>query len=239
VFELDSFTFDDFVQAMRFSSEEMDCEMFVEIHCAVLKKLVNATGDEGGAVQVSLPDFPVDDSDESEEEDEDEDEEEPPKPAAGPGRMTTRRSLAMEEAQTIKSHIGNDSEEDETKIHRAAEMFEKYGWIERLRKRDFRNGGWQMVMIGLLHQMSARPRSEQTCNDILKHLAPLDAEPTQYTALEQYRTLDINMRTKALQIICMLSLETKAIRNYLEECSNQMTELRKEKIEYQKARKAA
>jgi hypothetical protein len=47
------------------------------------------------------------------------------------------------------------------------------------------------------------------------------------------------MRTKALQIICLLSLETKAIRNYLEECSNQMTELRKEKIEYQKARKAA
>jgi hypothetical protein len=240
VFELDSFTFDDFVQAMRFSSEEMECEMFSEIHCAVLKKLVNATGHEGGAVQVSLPDFPVEDSDESDdEEDEEEDEEEPPKPAAKPGRMTTRRSLAMEEAQTIKSQRKEEDEEDETKVHRAAEMFEKYGWIERLRKRDFRNGGWQMVMIGLLHQMSARPRSEQTCNDILKHLAPLDSDPTQYTALEQYRTLDINMRTKALQIICLLSLETKAIRNYLEECSNQMTELRKEKIEYQKARKAA
>ena len=55
---------------------------------------------------------------------------------------------------------------------------------------------------------------------------------------EQYQTLDINLRTKALQMICMLSLETRAIRNYLEECSNQMTELRKEKIEYQKARKA-
>jgi hypothetical protein len=40
-------------------------------------------------------------------------------------------------------------------------------------------------------------------------------------------------------MICLLSLETYAIKNYLEECSNQMTEFRKEKIEHQKGRKAA
>ncbi|KAJ5506714.1 hypothetical protein N7453_005671 [Penicillium expansum] len=241
VFELDSFTFDDFIQAMRFSSDEVDCELFVEVHCAVLKKLVNSSNDDG-AVQISLPDFPVDNSDESEEEDEDEEEEEEaeeesPEPHVKPGRMTTRGSLAKEEAVIIKAQI-NEDEPEETQIHRAGEMFEKYGWIDRLRKRDFRNGGWQLVIVGLLHQLSIRPRSEQICNTILKHLAPLDREPTQDTVEEQYQTLDINLRTKVLQMICMLSLETKAIRNYLEECSNQMTELRKEKIEYQKARKA-
>ena len=94
-----------------------------------------------------------------------------------------------------------------------------------------------MVMIGLLHQLSSRPRMEKACNDILKELAPLDVEPTQEIAQRQYATLDINLRVRALQIICMLSLETKAIRNYLEECSVQMTEFRKEKIEYQRARK--
>ena len=94
-----------------------------------------------------------------------------------------------------------------------------------------------MVVIGLLHQLSSRPRMEKVCNDILKQLAPLDAEPTQEIAQRQYATLDINLRVRALQIICMLSLETKAIRNYLEECSVQMTEFRKEKIEYQRARK--
>ncbi|KAJ5604052.1 hypothetical protein N7537_007008 [Penicillium hordei] len=239
VFELDSFTFDDFIQAMRFSSDEVDCELFVEVHCAVLKKLVNSSNDDG-AVQISLPDFPVDDSDESEEEGEEEEEEaeeESPEPQVKPGRMTTRGSLAKEEAVIIKAQI-NEDEPEETQIHRAGEMFEKYGWIDRLRKRDFRNGGWQLVIVGLLHQLSIRSRSEQICNTILKHLAPLDREPTQYTVQEQYHTLDINLRTKVLQMICMLSLETKAIRNYLEECSNQMTELRKEKIEYQKARKA-
>ncbi|KAA8648159.1 uncharacterized protein ATNIH1004_004042 [Aspergillus tanneri] len=80
---------------------------------------------------------------------------------------------------------------------------------------------------------------EKVCNEILKHLAPLDAEPTKATVQRQYSTLDVNLRIQALQIICLLSLETKAIRNYLEECSNQMTEFRKEKIEYQKARKVA
>ncbi|KAJ5256994.1 DDT domain superfamily [Penicillium angulare] len=244
VFQLDSFTFDDYLQAMRFSSEEIDCELLVELHCAILKKLVNAEEDDG-AIQISLPDFPSEDSDESDEddegddeEDEEEEDEEDEVPPAKATRMTTRSSLAKKEAEEIKAHI-DEEEPAEVRIHRAAEMFEKYGWVDRLRKRDFRNGGWELVMIGLLHQLSLRPRSEQTCNEILQHLAPLDEPPTQQTAQEQYRTLDINLRSKALQMITMLSLETKAIRNYLEECSNQMTEFRKEKIEHQKARKAA
>ncbi|GMF75808.1 unnamed protein product [Aspergillus oryzae] len=218
VFQLDSFTFDDFLQAMRFSSEDVDCELFVEVHCAVLKKLVNSEKDENGAVQISLPDLPADDS-ESDEEDQEEEVEETPEPEPVVTRMTTRSSLAKAEAENLKAQANRSrSNSVEVKIHRAAEMFGDYGWIDRLRKRDFRNGGWELVMIGLLHQLSARPRMEKVCNDILKHLAPLDAEPTQDTAQRQYATLDINLRVKALQIICMLSLDTKAIRNYLEEC---------------------
>lgn len=238
VFQIDSFTFDDFLQAMRFSSEEMDCELFVELHCAILKKLVNSEN-ENGAVQINLPDFPAEESDESEEEeDEDDEEEEEEEPEESAGRMTTRGSLAKKELETLKTQIDEEEEQD-IQIHRAAEMFTNYGWIDRLRRRDFRNGGWELVMIGLLHQLSVRPRYEGICNEILKHLAPLDAKPNQKTAQQQYSTLDINLRVKALQIITLLSLETKAIRNYLEECSNQMTEFRKVKIEHQKARKAA
>ncbi|KAL1969742.1 hypothetical protein VTN77DRAFT_8295 [Rasamsonia byssochlamydoides] len=240
VFQLDSFTFDDFVQAMRWSSKEVDCELFVEIHCAVLKKLVNAEKDDEGAIQVSLPDLPQEESDESGSEEEEE-EEPTPEPEPVVTRMTTRSSLAKAEAANLKAQQGRRSRSNtaELKVHRAAEMFGDYGWIDRLRKRDFRNGGWEMIMVGLLHQLSVRPRMEKVCEEILKHLAPLDAEPTQETARAQYATLDVNLRIQALQIICMLSLETKAIKNYLEECSNQMTELRKEKIEYQRARKAA
>ena len=132
-----------------------------------------------------------------------------------------------------------ESTPEEAKVHRAAEMFNDYGWIQRLRKRDFKNGGWQMIVIGLLHQLAGRPRMEKTCEELLKHLAPLNAEPTQETARLQYETMDVNMRVKALQIICMLTLETKTVKTYLEECSLQMTEFRKDKIEHQRARKAA
>ncbi|KAL4761065.1 DDT domain protein [Aspergillus foveolatus] len=242
VFQLDSFTFDDFLQAMRFSSDEMDCELFVEIHCAVLKKLVNAEKDDNGAIQISLPELPVEESEDSDgdevmEEDEQDEPEATPEPAVT--RMTTRGSLAKAEAEGLKATLNGDHNSSEIKTHRASEMLSEYGWIERLRQRDFRNGGWEMIMIGLLHQLSVRPRMEKVCNQILEHLAPLDQEPTQDTARAQYAVLDVNLRIRALQIICMLSLETRAIRNYLEECSNQMTEFRKEKIEYQKARKAA
>ncbi|KAL4742361.1 ATP-utilizing chromatin assembly and remodelling N-terminal-domain-containing protein [Aspergillus similis] len=242
VFQLDSFTFDDFLQAMRFSSDEMNCELFVEIHCAVLKKLVNAEKDNNGAIQISLPELPVEqseDSDEDEEMEKDEQAEPEATPEPAVTRMTTRGSLARAEAEGLKASMNGDHDSSEIKTHRASEMFSEYGWIERLRQRDFRNGGWEMIMIGLLHQLSVRPRMEKVCNQILEQLAPLDQEPTQDTARAQYALLDVNLRIRALQIICMLSLETRAIRNYLEECSNQMTEFRKEKIEYQKARKAA
>jgi archaellum component FlaC len=242
VFQLDSFTFDDFLQAMRFSSDEMDCELFVEIHCAVLKKLVNAEKDDNGAIQISLPELPVEESDDSDEDEEmEEDEQDEPEVTPEPAvtRMTTRGSLAKAEAEGLKASMNGDHDSSEIKTHRASEMLSEYGWIERLRQRDFRNGGWEIIMIGLLHQLSVRPRMEKVCNQILEHLAPLDQEPTQDTARAQYAVLDVNLRIRALQIICMLSLETRAIRNYLEECSNQMTEFRKEKIEYQKARKAA
>lgn len=76
VFQLDSFTFDDFLQAMRFSSDEVDCELFVEIHCAVLKKLVNAEKDNNGAIQISLPELPEEESDDSDEEEEEDEENE-------------------------------------------------------------------------------------------------------------------------------------------------------------------
>jgi ATP-utilising chromatin assembly and remodelling N-terminal/DDT domain/WSTF, HB1, Itc1p, MBD9 motif 1 len=237
VFLLDSFTFDDFVEAMQFSSRQVDCELFNEIHCAVLKKLVNGEDDENGAIQISLPDLPSDDED---EEDSDVDGSSaiptPTPEPEEPVKRTTRSSLNKAPA---KPATRSPSAAVDVRIHRAAEMFDDYGWIERLRKREFRNGGWQLIMVGLLHQLAGRPRLQADCDQILTHLAPLDAEPTQQTAWMKYSSMDVNMRVKALQIICMLTLETKAIKAFLEESSAQMTELRKTKIEHQRARKEA
>ncbi|KAF3483322.1 DDT domain-containing protein [Arthroderma uncinatum] len=236
VFQLDSFTFDDFVEAIQFSSDDVDCELLVEMHCAVLKTLVNAESDQDGAVQISLP--PLPEEDESDEEGEEESEAEP-EPEPEPPRRTTRSSFAKAQAELAEMEEEKPSETEpaEVRTHRAADMFEEYDWIDRLRKRDFKNGGWEIILVGLLNRLSLKPRLQQTCEEILIHMAPLDAEPTQQTARAQYATLDVNLRIQILQIICMLTVETRAVKNYMEECSNQMTEFRKEKIELQRARK--
>lgn len=236
VIKLDSFTFDDFVEAMQFSSVEADCELFVESHCAILKQLVNAASDEEGAVQISLPDLP--DSDDEEEESEEE-ESKPPTPTPEPEYPAKRTRSSLNKVQFAEPPPPEEEENEEVITHRAAEMFDEYGWIDRLRKRDFKHGGWELIMVGLLHQVSGRPRLTNVCNEILTHLAPLDADANIETAQIQYSTMDINLRTQALQVICQLFLETKTVKNFLEEMSNTMTNYRKLKIEHQRARKEA
>ena len=232
---IDSFTFDDFVDAMQFSSDEVDCELLIEVHCAILKKLVNPENEQNGALQISLPDLP-DPSDDEDEDDEDASHETTPEPEV-PAKRTRSSLNKVQFAYEPEAKEG--SEMTDVKTHRAADMFGDYSWIQRLRKRDFKNGGWEMVLVGLLHQLSGRPRLTDSCDKILTHLAPLDADANVQTVRLQYSTMDINLRAEALQIISQLFLETKAVKNFLEEMSNTMTEFRKEKIKHQRERKDA
>ncbi|KAF7892090.1 hypothetical protein EAF00_008392 [Botryotinia globosa] len=240
IFKLDSFTFDDFVEALQFTSEDVDCELFVEIHCAVLKILVNAEADDG-KLQIQLPE--IEESDDEEESDGEASvaPSPTPEPEPKPRGRATRSSLAKAEAEALQKAAEQPPEEPAGPLntHRAAEMEDSLEWIEKLRKRDFKNGGWEAIMVGLLYQLSKDERHFAACEALLVELAPLDSEPTQETARLQYAKLDVNLRIKALQIICMLTMETKAIRGYMEESSEHMTELRKEKIKYQRDKKDA
>lgn len=241
VFKLDSFTFDDFVEAMQFSSEDVDCELFVEIHCAVLKIIVSSEA-EGGEINVtrSLPGM-----EQGEEEDEEPNSEhEPtPEPEIKPKGRATRSSLAKAEAEAaeaarLEAEANPEPVEEEAKVlHRAADMQIEIGWIDRLRKRDFKNGGWQIIVVGLLYQLSKGPRAQGKYDSLLEHLAPLNLEPTPETARAQYAKLDVNDRISILQSVCLLTAETRAIRGYMEECSEAMTGYRKEKIVFQRERK--
>ncbi|CAG8960013.1 hypothetical protein HYFRA_00013201 [Hymenoscyphus fraxineus] len=241
VFKLDSFTFDDFVEAMQFSSEDVDCELFVEIHCAVLKVLVDSEA-EGGEINVELPQMKVEG-----EEDEDEEptsEAEPsPEPEIKPRGRATRSSLAKAEAEAaeaarLEAEANPEPAEEEVKIlHRAADMQVEVNWIDRLRKRDFKNGGWEIIVVGLLHQLSKGARAQGQYDTLLEHLAPLNLEPTPETARAQYAKLDINERISILQTLCLLTAETKGVRGYMEENSEVMTDIRKQKITFQRERK--
>ncbi|KAK4225519.1 imitation switch two complex protein 1 [Podospora fimiseda] len=236
IFKLDSFTFDDFVEAMLVASEELPVQLFTEIHCSVLKILVSSEAD-GGKVQIQLPELEEDDDEEEEEESA----APTPEPEPKPTGRATRSSMAKLEAERLAAELAaaekQEMEVDDTPKHRADEILQDFDWIEQLKKRNFKDGGWELIMVGLLHQLSKNERLKAGCEELLQQLVPADIEPTQETVRERYSTLDVNYRVQALQIICMLTAETKAIRGYMEDCSEQMTAYRKEKIEWQRKRK--
>lgn len=225
VYQLDSFTFDDFVDAMKFKSVDVKCELFEEIHCSVLGMFI----DDNGKLQVK--DIPkkvepivADDSEML-----DESEASTPLPDA-PARSTRSRLSHVELAA---------DQPDADKGNRAAEMLAERDWLDRLIAHDFADGGWEVIVIGILHQLSSSSRYKTKCDKILAELAPMDMPPTQETALEQYATLDINLRIQALQILTLLSIRTDKIKDSLEQCMNDMTETRKRKIDFQREKKIA
>lgn len=239
IFQLDSFTFDHFVEAMRIASDDVKVQLFDEIHCAVLKILVQPEAD-GGKVQFRLPE--VESEDDSEAEDDEEDNEHEEDDEVVPARAT-RSSMAKLEAERLAAEA-KAAEKEEKALenqpkHRAEEFLAAYDWLDHLRKRNFRDGGWEAIMVGLLYQLCKDERRRASCEELLVELVPRNVEATMDTIRQHYAALDVNHRIKALQIICMLTAETKAVRKYMEDCSEQMTAFRKDKIDWQRQRKIA
>ncbi|XXG96468.1 glycosyl transferase [Hypoxylon texense] len=233
VYKLDSFTFDDFVQALEVTKEDVPCQLFTEIHCALLKQIVSSEED-GGKLLIDLPAL-----DEDSSEDEEEESAAPtPEPEPKPTGRATRSSLAKLEAERIKAEAAAAEKTPEPEIkHRAPEALANFNWVDQLKKRKFQDGSWELIVVGLLHQLSKKPRHTEACEELLGHLVPADIEPSQETVRQRYSNLDLNLRVSILQILCLLTVETKAFRAYQDECAETMTSYRKEKIDWQRQRK--
>lgn len=233
IYMLDSFTFDDFVGAMRFTSEEVDCELFVEVHCSVLKQIVN----NHGKIQINLPSMNA--SDESEEDSSAEPSPEPspePEPKPEPPARSTRSSLRKSEVQQIiKQRTPTPEPPKET--HKAADFVSEFDWIERCKTRNFRDGGWQSIVVALLYRLSFDPVQKEACNEVLAELVPPEEEPTIESITANYISLDVNLRISALEMLLRLTVATEAFRDQLIAAAQEMTRLRKEKIEFQRKRR--
>lgn len=229
IYMLDSFTFDDFADAMRFSSEDEDCELFVEIHCSVLKQIVN----ENGKLQAPLPNM----AEVEESDDEVSSKESTPTPEPEPPKRTTRSSLRKSEVHQIAEKARTPTPEPPKEVHKAAEFVADFDWIEQLKIRNFLNGGWQSILVALLYRLSFDPIQKDICDEILASLVPADQEPTIESIAENYRYMDVNLRVAALDQALRLTVTTEAFRDQLNAASLEMTRLRKEKIEYQRKRK--
>jgi hypothetical protein len=228
VYMLDSFTFDDFVDAMRFTDEEVDCELFVEVHCSILKQIVNSSG----KLQTLLPKMA-----ELEESDEEDSSKEPtPEPEPEPPVRTTRSSLRKSEAQQIVKPR-TPTPEPPKDVHSAEKFVEEFNWVEQCKTRNFRDGGWQSIVVALLHRLSFDPIHKEACDEVLAQLVPPDEEPAIETIANNYVHLDVNLRISVLDLILRLTVATEAFRDQLIAAAQEMTRLRKEKIDFQRKRK--
>jgi hypothetical protein len=229
VYMLDSFTFDDFVDAMRFTDEEVECELFVEIHCSILKQIVNSSG----KLQTLLPKMAeIEESDDGEASSE----ESSPTPEPEPPVRTTRSSLRKSEAQQLV-RPRTPTPELPKEVHSAEKFLEEFNWVEQCKIRNFREGGWQSIVVALLYRLSFDPIQSEACNVILAQLTPPDEEPTIESIANNYAQLDVNLRISALELILRLTVATEAFRDQLVAAAQEMTRLRKEKIDFQRKRK--
>ncbi|EPS38252.1 hypothetical protein H072_7939 [Dactylellina haptotyla CBS 200.50] len=211
-FLIDSFTFDDYIDALFYNEDHQECALLVEIHCSMLKALVDG-GDEGKVKIAGILDL---DSEDDEEDSEEEEEEDLP--------MQTRRSSARFNLLSKAATNGHGDNQNPV-------------WLELIRKREFQHGGWETIIVGLFGQISANTQFKPLATEILRYFSPLGEEPNLLTARGQYRDLDINTKIKIIQLLQKLTFETSIVRNYMEECGEAMTRLRKDKIEHQKTRK--
>lgn len=235
VYVLDSFTFDDFVDAMRYQSVDTPCELAEEVHCAVLKTLVD---DKGKSLlsKMALPEMKA--KQESEDESElQEDESEVSTPEDDVPARSTRSRIVDRIDPSVDNPRATALPAE--KLHQASEMMGDSDWRKRLAARDFEEGGWQVILVGLLLNMSISPPFKSRCEKVLTWMAPLDLDPTRESARTRWATMDINLRVSALQMITILSVATTPIKEFLDTCSADMTDVRKRKIEHQRERNAA
>lgn len=231
-YKVDSFTFDDFVDAMGFTteSENTECQLLNEAFCAVMKQLVDTEGN----LQVSLPQMPEDDDDSEDSSESAIDDSTVSTPVADVPAHSTRSRL---------SHVENVSEQPQSpdgppvKMHKAQEALADFDWVESLGQRDMAGGNWHLILVGILYQLSQDVSQKAAYDKILAYLVPLDMDPIKENIKFQFKTMDINLRAAALQPMTLLSATTETLKTFYETCSEDQTRVRKMKMEAQREKK--
>ncbi|WEJ93230.1 imitation switch two complex protein 1 [Yamadazyma tenuis] len=127
-----------------------------------------------------------------------------------------------------------DDDEDEPRDHNAYQIMNYRGttWHDRLRRRNFRDGNWQTILLGVLSLVDNLPKYEETIDRVYKILGPLDQPATTSTTLNQfYKRMDINLRIETLNILCELLSTSDMVRSYIDRSLEESTVLRRKRLD--------
>ncbi|EGW30453.1 uncharacterized protein SPAPADRAFT_143258 [Spathaspora passalidarum NRRL Y-27907] len=162
------------------------------------------------------------DNDEDEEENEADNEEEP-----------------EEEAPEYITSEGSDT--DDSTPHNAyiCMNYRNIPWHERLRKRNFKDGNWQCILLGVLSLVEHVPHYKTIIEQAYLKLAPKEKPATSSTVVNQfYQELDIDLKLQILNILIDLIITSPLVRNYIDDCLEQSSQLRRMRLDNIKDYKA-
>lgn len=236
------------------------CELLDEIWCAVLGAIVSneipskqqisqyKSNDEIFGLLVNLPDD-VDSDNGSDTEsdkplrsdDEASDEESEEKPTNGSATETK----VEEEAEVVEEESENESEDksdeenededvDEANNHNAYSVmnYRNIPWHERLRKRNFKDGNWQCILLGVLSLVEFVPAYKPHIEKVFQILAPKSILPSPTSVMNLfYEELDIDLKFRILGILVDLLSSGDLVRDYIDESLESSTSLRRNRLD--------
>ncbi|KAK6458169.1 uncharacterized protein RJT20DRAFT_126114 [Scheffersomyces xylosifermentans] len=128
----------------------------------------------------------------------------------------------------------DDINGDDNLKHNAYSVMNYKGtaWHDRLRRRNFKDGNWQCILLGVLSLVEYVPAYKEIIEKVFIKLAPKSMDPTPETVLTQfYEELDIDLKFQTLNILVELLVTGSVVRNYIDECLDASTVLRRERLD--------
>lgn len=220
-FIIDNFSMEDLVQGIAIASVDQPVELYEEIHCALLKCVIDEDKD---IFSKSLIETRQRSWDDAVGELEDAQEEEEPE---APRTRSARKSRDAAESQKPVKPLP---------LHYAFRVQSEDEWINNMAKADFAFGGWQIAMVGLLSMLSLKDRFRSACDRLLAKLVPSKDDGAD-EIMQHYGNLDFASRVEALHLLVSVAAETKPLKARMEDLEAKSTDIRKDKIKVQSQRK--
>ncbi|KAI9020042.1 ATP-utilizing chromatin assembly and remodelling N-terminal-domain-containing protein [Phycomyces nitens] len=109
------------------------------------------------------------------------------------------------------------------------------GWDKKEIRQTNDRKGWESVLIGCLNEI-ATPDMIPQLDQILRHLVPrINSTATERE--KQYPSLSVKHKLMVLKFLVDVVNESTLIKDYMEECQEQLTEFRRQKVEMNKEAK--
>ena len=233
---ISTFSLDDYEHALAHKTHEPACTLVAEVHSVLLNTIIRDGSQSKELAPAALasrtPGIAGSLTREA-------------SASAAPSEDGEGPSRAASVSGEIEVNGNGHVDEVVTEILDAAKEMSK-SCEKKLLRIDEGRAGWESHLIGILARRSS-PETFPRLIGILSHLTGIEhpdgyidgewISETYSGPEERYPLLPLADKIQIINFLCELSVMTKPIKAYFEECEAQITELRKEKVELGRERK--